>query len=367
MSMLLKNVYSKEFYERFAKVLKQTLFSFDEKKFRTLIFDDKFADYELKERMTHTAKVLHHFLSDNFEEGAKSIQKIIENLIAADIHEESFEYMFFPEYIEIYGLEDYENSIKAFEFITQYTSCEFAVRPYLVKYESNMLEQMLEWSNHSHPMVRRLASEGSRPRLPWAMALPMYKNNPAPIKGILENLKDDENEIVRRSVANNLNDISKDNPSFVIDIAQKWIGKSKQRDALVKHACRTLLKEANPEVLKLFGFDSENIHLENFKILTSNVKVGDRLAFVFSVHNSSQKDKILRTEYGLYYKKKNGTHSKKVFKISEKEIKGKNTIEINREQSFKVITTRKFHKGLHRLSIILNGEESDSLEFTLMQ
>ena len=366
MSTLFKDIYSEEFYDKFSIVLKQTISEFDENKFKKLIFNEKFDKYELKERMTHTAQVLNCFLSDDFKKATNTIKKIIENLIIADIKEESIEFMFFPEYISMYGIEDYENSIIAFEFITQYTSCEFAVRPYIIRYEDEMLKQMILWSKHSHHMVRRLASEGSRPRLPWAMALPNLKKDPTAILPILNNLKDDETEIVRRSVANNLNDISKDNPNFVIDISNKWINKSKERDSLIKHACRTLLKEANTEVLKLFGFDSTNIDLDNFNIATPTVKIGEKLEFSFNILNGSSKDKKVRIEYGVYYKKQNGTHSKKVFKVSEREINKNSSIEINRQQSFKLITTRKFHAGIHQLSIILNGKESNKLDFNLL-
>lgn len=365
MSTLFKDIYSEDFYNKFSEVLKHVISDFDEIKFKELIFNEKFNDYELKERMKHTARVLHYFLSDNFQEATLTIKKIIDNLIIKNIKEESVEFMFFPEYISMYGIEDYDNSIIAFEFITQYTSCEFAVRPYIIKYENKMLKQMTLWSKHSHHMVRRLASEGSRPRLPWAMALPNLKRDPTPILPILNNLKDDETEIVRRSVANNLNDISKDNPSVVIEISNQWINKSKERNSLVKHACRTLLKEANSEILTLFGFDTTNIHLDNFSIITPSLKIGEKLEFSFNILNSSEKDRKIRIEYGVYYKKKNGTLSKKVFKISEREIHKNSSIEINRQQSFKLITTRKFYVGTHQLSIILNGKESHRLNFCL--
>ena len=115
--------------------------------------------------------------------------------------------------------------------------------------------------------VRRLASEGCRPRLPWAMALPNLKENPAPIIPILENLKNDPARFVRLSVANNLNDIAKDNPEIVIDLVKKWKGESKEVDWIIKHGCRTLLKQGNPEVMELFGFNStiSNICVEDSK------------------------------------------------------------------------------------------------------
>jgi len=365
MSNLFKDIYSTSFYDEFSDILKQTIPSFDKVKFNDLIFDDKFATYELKERMTHTAKVLNHFLPTNFNKACLTIKRIIKNLRLAGIKEDSIEFMFFPEYIAMYGIDDYESSIAAFEFITQFTSCEFAVRPYILKYEKQMPNQMLSWSKHKHNMVRRLASEGSRPRLPWAMALPNFKDNPTPILPILSNLKQDSCEIVRRSVANNLNDISKDNPNVVIDIAKKWKDISKETDAIIKHGCRTLLKQGNPEILKFYGLSSDHLELFDFKIVTPRVSLGNELEFSFSILNNDNKNRVVRLEYGLYYKKKNGELSKKVFKISERDIEPNRIYKVKRKQSFKPITTRKFHIGTHELSIIVNGQEYETESFEL--
>lgn len=224
---------------------------------------------------------------------------------------------------------------------------------------------MFLWSKHSNKWVRRLASEGSRPRLPWAMALPSLKDDPDPILPILKNLRNDSSETVRRSVANNLNDISKDNPEIVIDIARKWFGLSKDTDALVKHACRTLLKRGDSQTLKLFGFGNDKISLGNFKITTPEVRIGEALLFSFSIQNKDDKHNLVRLEYGLYYKKKNGELSRKVFKISERSIEPGKKYEIEKKQSFKRITTRKFYVGTHRVSIIINGRESETKEFRL--
>jgi hypothetical protein len=171
---------------------------------------------------------------------------------------------------------------------------------------------------------------------------------------------------VRRSVANNLNDIAKDNPDVVIDIATRWKGLSKERDWLVKHGCRTLLKQGNSQVLKLFGFDSRNVALANFEIITPVVKIGETLEFSFSLLNNDPANQMIRLEYGLYYKKKNGEFSKKVFKISEREIKANQQYKIIKKQSFKLITTRVFYTGTHRLSIIINGEEHQLKSFELV-
>lgn len=276
------------------------------------------------------------------------------------------EYMFLPDYIETYGINDYEHSVKCMEFVTRFTSCEFAVRPFIVKYGDRMLDQMQRWSLHENHHVRRLASEGSRPRLPWAIALPKLISDPVPLLPILENLKNDPSDYVRRSVANSLNDISKDHPEIVISIAKKWGGLSKETDDLIKHACRTLLKQGNHTILKHFGVSANsNIVISKFIIHTPFVCVGDGLDFSFEVINKDSKNLNLRIEYGVYYLRNNGRHSKKVFKISERQLHPLQKIEINRKQSFKPITTRRFYPGQHQLSIIINGEEKAIRAFEL--
>jgi 3-methyladenine DNA glycosylase AlkC len=365
MSALLKDSYSASFYDKLSSVLASTMPSFDRADFINRIYVKEFEEFELKQRMIHTAKVFGYFLPDDFCSATEIVKRTIENLRAAGIREKSIEFMFIPEYIALFGLDNFQASMSAFEFVTQFTSCEFAVRPFILKYEKRTLKQMLLWSKHSNQWVRRLASEGSRPRLPWAIALPNLKDNPRPVLPILENLKNDGSATVRRSVANNLNDISKDNPETVLETAKNWSGFSKETDALIKHACRTLLKQGHMEVLKHFGFSSDQIVVSNFEITTPVVSIGGKLEFSFAIQNADDKNTKMRLEYGLYYKKNNGELSKKVFKISEREIEPNKIYKIERKQSFKRITTRKFYAGIHRISIIVNGKESESKEFSL--
>jgi 3-methyladenine DNA glycosylase AlkC len=358
MADLFKDVYCTAFYDQFADVLTLTLPRFDANAFNDQIFNEQFERYELKQRMHHTTQVLHQFMPADFSEAAEALKNIITTLRKKGIKEQSLEYMCLPAYIEMYGLDDYVIAIDAFEFITQYTSCEFAVRPFILRYPTQMLQQMLDWTGHDSRHVRRLATEGSRPRLPWAMALPELKSDPAPLLSILTALKQDECEVVRRSVANNLNDIAKDNPNFVVEVVQNWFGQHKATDALIKHACRTLLKQAQPEIMTLFGFVPGLINLTALDITTPIVPIGGQLSFIFSIKNTSNEAMKLRLEYGLYYLKKNGTLARKVFKICERMIAGNQQETISRNQSFKLISTRVFHPGTHQLSIIINGQES---------
>lgn len=373
-----KNMYNEQFFDRFTKDLKLVINDFDARGFVSRIMDDEWENRELKQRCRHITAVLKEFLPADYKDAIAKILELLDYVKStypdfSVIDDEKFgltlEYgAILDNYVEQYGLDDYETSVRAIENITQFTSCEFAVHPFIIKYPDEMMKQMLVWSKHEHWGVRRLASEGCRPRLPWAMALPNLKENPAPIIPILENLKNDPSRFVRLSVANNLNDIAKDNPETVIDLVKKWRGESKEVDWIIKHGCRTLLKQGNPEMMELFGFDSviENISIDNFQIPTPKVKVGDSLEFSFKLLNHNDKKVRIRLEYAIYYQKANGTLTKKVHKISEKEYAGDSVTQITRKHSFRVVTTRKLHLGLHQIAVIINGNEFEKYSFELV-
>ncbi len=365
MSSLLKDIYSEDFYHKLSNSLEKTIPDFDRKQFLRLIFSQAFESMELKQRMTHTIETIASLLPDDYSMAASKICSLIDHLRAAETHEQSFEYMFLPEYIESHGLDEFETSIQAFEFITQFTSCEFAVRPFIHRYGQPMLDQMLLWSRHRHPMVRRLASEGVRPRLPWAMALPGLKKDPDPLRPILESLKQDSSDSVRRSVANNLNDISKDNPEFVVSLVKKWQGTGSETDALIKHGCRTLLKQGNTEVLKIFGYNSQGLQISEFRLASAQVEFGNSLEFSFSISNNATRTRKVRIEYAIYHLKKNGELSPKVFMISERVVDPGSQTKIERKHSIKPITTRRYYPGVHRVAAIVNGIEATPMEFTL--
>jgi len=320
---------------------------------------------ELKQRMKHTSYVLHQFLPADFSKAFPVLKRAIDQLLADQHGADGLAFMFLPDYIETYGIDDYKSSVTALEFTTQFVSCEFAVRPFLLKYSDKMIEQMKIWSLHSSARVRRLASEGSRPKLPWAMAVPALKKDPRPIIPILENLKADVSESVRRSVANSLNDIAKDHPEIVLEIAARWSGLSKETDAIIKHGSRTLLKQGNAGILSHYGLTSNFIDIQDFIIKTPVVGIGENLEFSFNAHNQLNESRIVRLEYGIYYMKANGQLSKKVFKISERIFQANEKTLITRKQSFRLITTRKFYVGAHRLTVIVNGTEKAGGDFIL--
>ncbi|WP_019615972.1 DNA alkylation repair protein [Psychromonas ossibalaenae] len=346
MAELLKHVYTTDFIASVSRKIAEIHPEFAQDEFNKTIFDRHWPDKELKARLTFIAQTLYQFLPADFTKSTAILKQ------AAPFFG-GYEAMFFPAFVELYGLDDYHTSIDTLEHLTQYSSSEFAVRPFINKYPEQMMAQMAVWTLSNNEHVRRLASEGCRPRLPWANALAEFKKDPQEVIKILELLKDDSSLYVRRSVANNLNDISKDNPQLVVNIAREWIGKNKHRDWIVKHACRGLLKQGHPEVLALFGFAvPEHINVISFKA-DKRVKIGETLDFSFSLNSSRPLGK-LRIEFVLGFMKKNGKRAEKIFKISES-VLNTNTKKVTKQFSFKRISTRKYYSGEHHLTIVVNG------------
>ena len=330
------------------------------------IFQKDWKSLELKARMSRIAEAMKLLLPRNFPTAAKLVKELVEQLEKDHFSKDSFEFMFIPEYIEKNGIEYLKESLDAFEKITQFTSCEFAIRPFIIRYQEETMRQMLSWSRHAHASVRRLSSEGCRSRLPWAMAIPNFKKDAAPILPILENLKADPSLYVRKSVANNLNDISKDHVDLTLKIAKKWYGKNKDTDWVVKHASRTLLKAGHPEIMVLFGYANiQQLKVSSIKVKTPKVKFGRELKFEFSILNQLNKEASTRIEYAIYFLKSNGSQNKKVFKISERILSPKQQLDIQKSHSIIPISTRKYYAGEHGVALIINGIEFAKQPFLL--
>lgn len=358
MAEILKNVYNADFYDALVKRILAVYPAFKSNAFVKAIFSPAFEAMELKARMRHTSVCLQAFLPQNYKEAIAILKPV------SELPSNSFANMFFPDFVECYGMDDTSCSIDALEHFTKYSSSEFAIRPFIIKETEKSMAQMLLWSKHENHHVRRLASEGCRPKLPWAMALPAFQKDPSPILPILENLKNDPSEYVRRSVANNLNDISKDHPQLVIEITKKWKGKTENTDKLLKHGCRTLLKKGNIEALALFGFnESKGVHFSNLQWDSPTINIGDSPYFSFEMHTEHTQD--LRLEYAIDFLKSNGKHNRKVFRISEKSYKKGQKIHIKKKHSFKQMSTRKHYAGTHFLNIICNGKVFEQIEFEL--
>lgn len=356
-------IFTPPFYEALSAALGGACPAFDREAFLAQIYDDEWEDRALMARARHTTLVLHAHLPQDFRAALGVLRQII-----PAIRPFGFEKLILADYVSVYGLDDWDASLPAFEEFTQQMSAEFAVRPFILKDPERMMAQMLAWARHPNPDVRRLASEGCRPRLPWAIALPPFKADPAPILPILDLLKDDESEMVRRSVANNLNDIAKDNPQVVIEVLGRW----REHDTpelrwIMNHALRTLIKKGHPGALALVGYGGEtSVTVRNLVIEPDSVPMGGMVTFSFEVESLSQQPQELMIDYILHLVRANGKSGQKVFKLAKKSLGPGEIVQISRKQDFKPITTRRYYPGTHAIEIQINGTVMDRVEFELV-
>lgn len=362
MADLLKDRYNYESLYKVAMDIKDVYRMFQVEEFLKSTLDVSWESLELKDRNIEIAKNLRKYLPADYREAIGIIDKVVMNYGS---WLDGFGW-FFPNFVELYGQneEDWDVSMGALERYTQYASAEFAVRPFIIKNEKRMMAQMSVWSKSDNEHVRRLSCEGCRPVLPWGQSLTSFKKDPTPILPILEQLKTDPSIHVRKSVANNLNDISKTHPLLVTKIAKEWYGQNEDTNWIVKHGCRTLLKKGNQDVLGIFGFKStSDILIENFTLRESRISIGEDLFFSFTVL-AKQATKV-RLEYGIDYVKSNGKRNRKIFKISEISLNENERREYTKKQSFADVSVRKHYVGNHSITLIVNGVEQETLDFEL--
>ncbi|WP_227394636.1 DNA alkylation repair protein [Jeotgalibacillus aurantiacus] len=347
---LIKDVFTDEWVSN----LGQRLGSADE--FRGKAYSSDWADLSFKERVRRLAVTMHDFLPDSFEQAADWLERI-----APDFN--GLPGIVFPDYIEVYGQENWERSLTALEKLTSFSTSEFAIRSFLIKDQERCFTYIERWARSENDHVRRLASEGTRPKLPWGQAIPALIQDPSPSLPILKALIQDPSLYVRKSVANHLNDISKTHPELVLGLVRFYQGQHPHTEWILRHACRTLLKKGHPEALELFGFNkSDDVKVESFHVPES-VEIGETLTFQLTLTTSDPQK--LRIDFAVDYVKKRGTRNRKVFKLSEGETKaGKKDFE--RKLSFANLTTRTHYPGTHTITILINGVEAASADFEVM-
>uniref|UniRef100_UPI00406C845E DNA alkylation repair protein n=1 Tax=Bacillus sp. FSL R5-0820 TaxID=2954560 RepID=UPI00406C845E len=351
----LKHVYNEPFIQHLAEKLVQASTVFDADHFQQLVFQEDWEQLELKGRMRRVTESMHACLPEDYE-------KAIDVLRQTAPHFTGLSALVFPDYVETYGVDHWDISIKALEFFTPFSTAEFAVRPFLIQDQEKMLAQMLVWSQDQNEHIRRLASEGCRPRLPWGLSVPALKKDPSVTLPILENLKSDSAKYVQKSVANHLNDISAIQPDLMKQMVKSWYGTNEHTNWIVKHASRTLLKKGDPDIMALFGYgDDPSIQVTDLKVTQDPVRIGEKLTFHFILQ--ADKPLKLRVEYAIDYVKARGTRNQKVFKITEFDTGSALHREFVRSQSFQNMTTRKHYEGIHTLTIIINGIPKASVDF----
>ncbi len=266
-----------------------------------------------------------------------------------------------------HGINDFERSMDLLKQMTKRATSEFGIRYFLLADQTRALKIMQDWIDDPNRHVRRLVSEGTRPRLPWAMQLPQLMADPSPMLPYLAALRDDDEEYVRRSVANHLNDIAKDHPDMVADLANDWMKDAgKNREKLVRHACRSLIKQGHSRALEAFGIGPPVIELTQLVVATLQVQFGDKLEFSATLKSIGNKPQRLVIDYLVHFKKANGKRAAKVFKWSKLTLGPGEIRSITRAHPIRPITTRRYYAGLQGLSLRINGEDIGEAEFELI-
>lgn len=328
------------------------------------IIDETWENLDLKARMRKITLNLGKYLPTDYEQALGIIDKII---LSYPKGHTDWALMYLLDFVEVYGQDKcyWDLSIAAIERYTPLSTGEFAVRPFIINNEERMMKQMAIWAKSSNEHVRRLSSEGCRPALPWGQALVSFKRDPSPILRILEQLKADPSLYVRKSVANNINDISKTHPDLIVELTKNWYGKHEYTDWILKHGCRTLLKKGNQKILAIFGYHETNsLNIDDFILETTTITIGEVINFSFMI--SGKKATKVRLEYGIDYVKNNVKRNRKIFQISEILLKANQEKRYKKTHSFANLSSRKHYPGTHSITLIVNGVERGTLDFELL-
>jgi 3-methyladenine DNA glycosylase AlkC len=362
---LKETLFNREILVDFAEAIRAVYPAFDQDSFLAGVFDEDWAGRALMDRMRHVTTVLHAQLPAGYRTSLDVLLKALPGLKKVG----GFVGMVPCDYVAVYGLDDPDASLPALEAFTQLVSAEFAVRPFIVRYPERTMAQMVAWADHEHPDVRRLASEGCRPRLPWGIRLQQLVEDPAPIIPILEKLKNDDSESVRRSVANNLNDISKDHPQQVVSLLHAWNAEAEgdeQVQWITRQALRTLVKKGDADALELLGYPAEpQIVVRQVRVEPASLAIGDSLTLSFEIESNADEDQNLIVDYVVYHMRANGEQTPKVFKHKQVGLAPGEVVKIRKKHSFRPVTTRTYYPGQHGIQPQINGQPFERVDFEL--
>lgn len=355
-------MYSKSFLRSLGQTVAENFDNFDWQKFENDCLTDDWDELKLMERSNRVTESLHRQFPTDFEQAAVLLEKIgpkFTGLVAVCL----------PNYVSKYGLDNWKTSMRVLKLLTRYSTAEFAIRSFLIKYPQKTSDLMLKWSQDKDVDVRRLSSEGIRPRLPWGIRLNQYIDDPSINLMILNNLIFDNSEYVQKSVANNLNDISKDNPQVVIDFAKKYWHQTDRSDWVIKRGLRTLFKEGVPEVLELLGYNVNAIdHLQR-AILTTPIKevnLGETSKIHYSLTMKKNINLPIYLGYRVHYVRRAKTDSYKDFFIKKIDMKKNQTIGGDINLKWKQLSTRKLYPGKHVVELLVNTKVVSQLTINFL-
>lgn len=361
----LKHMFGAELLKRMGKAISKVYPSFDEKSF--LALEPKLAALEMKPRMQILRNALYDQLPKEFK---TAVNVLLNSTTMGDLN--GFDVWPYTDFVQTHGLEEPQVSLDALKRLTKIFTAEFAVRPFLKRHPELTLKYLMECAHSTDVDLRRWASEGTRPRLPWGERLHDFIQDPSRALSILECLKFDDELYVRKSVSNHLNDIAKDHPDLVIATLTDWKEKAgilhaKKIDWIIHRSLRSLIKAGHGGALKLIGVSpGAKVEMGTIRINKKMFRVGDRLDFQFNIRSVSSRSQNLVIDYILHFVKSNQKTSPKVFKLKNFTLLAKAEVNLAKSHHLRKITTREYYPGIHRLAIQVNGVVMGEVDWKLI-
>lgn len=315
-------------------------------------------ELELMDRAAHFARAMRATLPERFEDAVDVLLRasgpVLGHVDGAGM--EPFHTLPHLRFVSDHGLEHFDVSMRALHALTQRFSAEFSIRPFLEHAPERTLAVLATWVDDDSVHVRRLVSEGTRPRLPWAGRLRQFQRDPTPTLALLERLKDDPELYVRRSVANHLNDIGKDHPGMLLDVAERWmVDATPERAWIVTHALRSAVKKGDPRALAIRGFEGGDQVTVRATVSPGSIRLGDTFQVHVAVTNEGPTPLRAVVDLVVFFVKANGAARPKVFKGRDLELGPGERATVSKSVSTVDLSTRKHYVGEHVVDVQVNG------------
>ncbi len=318
---------------------------------------------ELKARIDLIARRLHAALGDDYPTSLAAVVAVAR----AEPPVGGWVAWPLPTVIELFGLEHPDTSLAAMEHVTKRMSCEFAVRPFLREHFDVAYARLEVFTANDDEHVRRLPSEGTRPRLPWGMKVQQLVDDPMPGIALLHRLRHDPSEMVRRSVANHLNDVAKDHPALVVDTVAAWMTEADTDRRMVSHALRTLIKRGDSRALAALGFTIDpDVAVDEFSVSPGVVGMGDHITLHADLRSTAPTPQRLVVDFVVHHVNASGGASPKVFKWTTVELAPRERRMLEKRRLIQQASTRTYWAGNHRVELQVAGAVVAETSFDIL-
>jgi 3-methyladenine DNA glycosylase AlkC len=317
-------------------------------------------DLEMKARVMRVADALEAWLPADFAQAAAVLQACMQDGLTG--------WALWPvgEFVARRGLAAPEIALQVLHGLTQRFTAEWAIRPFIVEHPDLAFATLLQWTGDPSAHVRRLVSEGSRPRLPWGLQLKGLIADPRPTFPLLEALLDDESDYVRRSVANHLNDIARDHPHLLAEWLERHLpGASRERRMLLRHASRSLIKRGDARVLEAWGLGRALRGSAALQVAPPRIRLGESVTLDVVLSTTARRSQALVIDYAIHHVKANGASAPKVFKGWTLQLGAGETRALRKTHAIRPITTRRYFAGAHKVELLVNGRVQARASFDL--